>query len=430
MSDTTIVRRPLLALLLALCRRAAVEEVREHQLALLGEVSSLDELVALARAHGVLGLALARLHRLSAALPPDVAREVSASLALLRRQAILWDLERDRLLARLARSQLHPLVLKGAALRSTIYSDPAERTICDFDLLFLRPQVEQAMEVVLTAGYRNPWSPAEFATYRQHHFHFTLQHPDSFVVEIHWDLMPPMSAFRLDSRAFMDRSVSIRKRGQARFDMPCCEHMLLHMASQNVEDTFTRVRRLVDVDRILSAQPDIDWDYLTASAREGSLQVVLGLSLQLARVLLGTEVPRDVLKRMRPSGPTRFSLALANPTEHLLARGAQSRGALWRSLEFWTIGTWRGRLRHLRQRLRGTDTPLRWIAEGKSGPDEAPAALGTRLIKVGKWLLFEILSVLSGAVGLVTAAGRKRVGFWSADRYDGAHGGSNGVSRG
>ena len=42
----------------------------------------------------------------------------------------------ERLLARLAAGGLEPLVLKGPALRRTVYEQPVERHFGDFDLLF------------------------------------------------------------------------------------------------------------------------------------------------------------------------------------------------------------------------------------------------------------------------------------------------------
>jgi len=84
---------------------------------------------ALAQHHEVFGLALVALERTGqlAALPAAVGAELARSLTMLRRQAALWDLQRDAVIRRLAAAEIPVLLLKGAALRLSAYRDPAER---------------------------------------------------------------------------------------------------------------------------------------------------------------------------------------------------------------------------------------------------------------------------------------------------------------
>ena len=48
-------------------------------------------------------------------LSAEVVDEFTVSFARLRRQAIVWNMERDRLLSSLERKGLIPIVLKGGA---------------------------------------------------------------------------------------------------------------------------------------------------------------------------------------------------------------------------------------------------------------------------------------------------------------------------
>src|SRR5262245_28771809 len=211
-----------------------------------------ERFTQLAMRHGVHGLALSAIVRapLIQSLSAEVRDEFTASFARLRRQAIVWDVERDRLLSSLERKGLIPVVLKGSALRETIYDQPAERSLSDLDLLFPDDQLESSMETLQANGYRSPSSAEVREAYRQHHFHYQLTHPGGFVVEVHWALCRPDLYFHLDHRAFLARAVERPRGSRPLLRVPSAEDMILHMASQNVEDAFARLRLIVDVDRI------------------------------------------------------------------------------------------------------------------------------------------------------------------------------------
>src|SRR5213593_2724654 len=114
-----------------LVRREGVRAPLEEDRAVVEDPGARAHLVSLAKQQGVHGLAVSALvgSPLMAALSADVAREIMAAWSHLRRQAAVWDMERDRLLSRLDTAGLTPLILKGAALRETVYREPAERSM-------------------------------------------------------------------------------------------------------------------------------------------------------------------------------------------------------------------------------------------------------------------------------------------------------------
>jgi hypothetical protein len=146
------------------------------------------------------------------------------------------------------------------------------------------------------------------------------------------------------------------------------------MAHENLRDSFSRLVRLVDVDRLVASTPGLDWDEVVRGARSGGLLALLGLSLDLASELLGTPVPAEVRRALRGDRLGRAHLALLRPADGLLHRrlGAAGPSA---ALVLWLAPGWRSRGALLRRLAAGTDYAEQWIydfsrANGPPGPAE------------------------------------------------------------
>jgi len=367
---------------------------------------------SLATRHGVLGLVLTRLATLPgfAVLDVGVQRRILAPLKILRQQAFLLDMERDRVIGLLMRDGIRPLVLKGAALRGYAYRDPVERQVGDLDLLLAPDQVDAATATLQGAGYRLPESATVISGFRQHHFHLPLSHPGGFDVELHWALDPPHEMFSLDPAGFLARGVTV-SRPEGELVMPSPTDTLLHMASQNTEDCFSKLRRLVDVDRIV-ARGEVDWEHLREEARRSGLEVVLGLTLALCGRLLDTPAPPGFIESLGISPTARRHLALLQP-ESWLTQAAGPRHHLGTlALALWS--TSRGHRRdYVRRVVRGDLDPLAWLWQGKERPERLPrgpvagAALAVRLAAYHLYLWG------AAPVRMATPSGRASMGIWS-----------------
>ena len=393
-------------LLVGLCRRDAGAVVATADLAQLSRKSFRNGLVVLASRHHVAGLMLVALQRhpgwgeIPSAIaddllrpgaggeapgrgaplgdgvrPSDRVRSFDALLSGAQRK----DLEIERVLGRLQAEGLEPVVLKGPALRRTVYAHPVERHYSDFDLLFPVEHVDPAIEVVSAAGYAFPFSPEKLQGYRQLHFHVVLRQPRHFRAEIHWGLSRSRSPFQLDPKAFLRRSVKAPPTHAMPMRIPCPEHLLLHMAHENLRDSFSRFSRIVDVDRILASAPDLDWDYSVSQARDGGLESLLALSLELSRELLATAVPPHVLASLRPGAATRMHLRLMQPAPALIRWWLRDVGAAG-SLQFWLSAGLRRRARLLLRLLGGMQSAEGWIfRESDQAPPTAREALAAGL---------------------------------------------------
>lgn len=402
------------ALLVAACQR----DPDAHDLA--ARACQLDDaacarFVEFADAHGVLGLALATLDRVGALDDCPAAPALRPMLHGLRRRAALLAFERDHVLRTLGAQGLDAVVLKGAGLAATVYATPVERNFGDIDLLLPPEALPVALDVLERAGYQSSNSAAVVAAYREHHFHVRVQRGLGIVVELHWGLIAPHEPYHLDQAAFLaesriaqcrttpsDHALRASTVVAPRFRVPRPEHALMHVVVENVRDGFSRLTRLVDVDRIVAATPDMDWDYVQSLARDACVSPGLALALDMSRTLFGTEIPAHVFRALRPTRLVRFHLALLRPVPSLLRQRAKTRASWGTLLQFWLLSG-QSRRSAIARMLRGDDVdPLDWVWYGDEPRPPVRPRLRERLLRTQKIALYQ-LGIY--AAGLATGRG-------------------------
>jgi len=157
-----------------------------------------------------------------------------------------------------------------------------------------------------------------------------------------------------------------------------------------VRDGFKRLKRLVDVDRIVAAAPAMDWSYLETMAREARLLPTLALALELSHEMLGTPFPEEVRRRIQPPAGVRFHLALLRPGASLLRQRAASRPSWLMLLQLWLLSG-ETRAAAVARMLRGKDAdPLDWMWRGDESPDAPPPFALHPVERVGKLALYQL----------------------------------------
>ncbi len=407
--------RPHERLLVFLCRRDAAAELLPEQASRITNPSLRIPVLGAAANHDVLGLVLSTLARAPALrqLPDEQVREILRPLKLLTHQSHLWDMERERLARVLAMNHLDPVWLKGGALRGAVYGRPVERRVGDFDLLVSPEHFERTVTGLETAGYQSGWSDEQTAAFREHHFHLRLTHKAGFITEIHWALTRPSAPYRLDPQEFLRRSRVREVSSELRIRAPSAEDMLLHCATQSLEDSFSRLRRLVDLDRIIHRGGELDWSYVEHAAISGSLQGTLALSLQLARSILGTHLPPGFLARLDVPRSLRLHTSLMLPVRSHVRQWFPRRAAANWLLSFWLIPSWRTRCDELIGKLTAQDTPLAWIWHGRDSPEDDQDELPSGPLTLAKLILYQLWIYARGIGSGASVAGRRELRFWS-----------------
>jgi hypothetical protein len=317
------------------CRRDANLDLPSDLVFLLREPEVMRGFLDFAARHGVLGLSLAVLARHPTVQGFDHRHDLARMLACQRRRAAILDLKRDAVVEVLQEVGLDPVVLKGAALVGCEYADSVERDLSDLDLLLTREDVEKAVPLLRRTGYRPPEPRSRLDAYRRRHFHIQMHHEDSHCVELHWDLSMPDSPFRLSPETVLEEARRLELDGRPAILIPRAEHLILHVVLQNLQEGFSRMARTVDVDRILTVEPSLDWDDLVSEARRGRLGHATALTLKLAKRLLDSAVPEGVVRRLSPSPSSRAHLTLMDPAGFLLRQESIHVAAAKDLVDFW-----------------------------------------------------------------------------------------------
>ena len=403
---------PAMEALLLLVRHDAGIGPHDRLRRLLAGEETRTALQSLAASHAVLGTVLGGLHAASLQDPvlASHSRTLLAQRPLIRKQAAMWDLQRDRLLRLLDARGLRPVTLKGAALRISAYADSAQRNFGDVDLLLPESDIDRAASSLVAAGY-DLGDQEIVARYRRDHFHYRLTNPSGFQVELHWALLPPGAAMDLSPERLMGRSLTVERSGEPAIRIPSAEDMVLHLASQETEDWFSTIRRLVDIDRVVRAEAEFDWGYLQSAAIECNLGPVLGFALQLARRLLSTPIPAGLVRRLGLSRFARFHLELLDPVQAVLTGYSRRRATAPRYLAIWLSPDRPARWRTLREIA--TD---RFDSFTARAPERVSATPLRSMVILAKLAAFWIGLYLRRGVAVILQSTLGHRGFWSEER--------------
>jgi hypothetical protein len=288
-----------------------------------------------------------------ASLPPSLLDEPQrqAIRASRERTAVLL-MELERVLPNVRAAGCDPVVLKGAALALAAYPDPLQRWFVDLDLLVDRSEVEAVCAALEGVGYQPFRSREDWAYYDAHHLHRILIGPGRSVIEVHWALTLPVSAYRHDATGVMQRGRTAVL-GQTTCRVASPADQVIHAAYQHIADGFVDLRRAVDHAHLVRSMTSDDWQVVARLAREGGLERPLSYVLHFMKLMADVQTPW-VPQPEQPLGPL---------SERLLGNLDVPRGCFERRsgqlpdydhfLHLILLPTWQLRLRDLVRLLTG-----------------------------------------------------------------------------
>ncbi len=278
-----------------------------------------SEVVAVAADHGLTPLLYSRLKESSsqACVPADVWERLRrAHFASAVRNMSLYG-ELRKVLQRLRSSGIPVIVLKGAFLAEAVYDDVALRPMVDVDLMVPRAELSRAHAVLVDIGRVRQQSEGIESRLRRSR---ELRLSAGAGIDIHWAIVTPASRFRLDLTGFWDRARPATIAGVEVLALSP-EDLLLHLCLHtSYGHVFGEgVRPLCDIAATIRRfGGDMDWMQVAERAREWRAARYVGLTLHLARSMLGAEVPDDVLEQLVPGDIDQRVLETAR--ESVLAR--------------------------------------------------------------------------------------------------------------
>ncbi|MDC1540912.1 nucleotidyltransferase family protein [Candidatus Pelagibacter ubique] len=210
----------------------------------------------------------------------------------------------------LAKHNIPLLALKNSGIAIGMYPYYGACPMGDVDVLVRKNQFREAHQILVESGYKLKFR-CEFEEDNieaaEHgggaEYSVQLDNGEHLWFELQWRpiagrWIQPKQEPRADE--LVDRSISIRE-SNVRLLSP--EDNLLQVALHTAKHTFVRApgfRLHTDVDRIISTQ-NIDWKVFEKMVLKLKTKTAVYISLSMARDLLGTKVPKDVLKSIQPN---------------------------------------------------------------------------------------------------------------------------------
>ncbi len=218
--------------------------------------------------------------------------------------------ELDRVAERLAGESIQLVVLKNGGIARGIYPCPGCCPMGDLDVLVEKRHFQRAHKSLIEDGYqfefRSPLEEAELEAAEKGggaEYWKMLPGGEKLWLEVQWR---PVAGrwIRLDqeptAEEFMARSLPIS--GTAvRLLSP--EDNLLQVTLHTAKHSYVRApgfRLHLDVERIVRAYPDLDWDIFTQNVLTSHVKTAVYFSLAIPKILFKTPIPDNVLECLKP----------------------------------------------------------------------------------------------------------------------------------
>ena len=239
----------------------------------------------------------------SANLPADVLGAEADRLRGLRRRA--WADSQFRLEAVVGGAAvleplgIRPIVVKGAALSTTVYREAGIRPMADVDLLVGADRFDEAMSAFLAAGWDRPLvtdSPFDHAVAVVDAY----GHP----IDVHrWVVFPRFAAE--PESAWVERAVPHCVRGCEVLRFRCSDELVLAVLHGLLTNSPSSVRWPLDVVQVARHGAEVEgvgtdafWAEVVESASAMSVGPIVADALEMCRVEFGAPIPQPVVAEL------------------------------------------------------------------------------------------------------------------------------------
>jgi len=234
-------------------------------------------------------------------VPPEVLLELSLDYAVSRDRSELLFGSLRTALEQLLGEHIRVIVLKGAYLAEVVYGDIAVRPMQDVDIMVPKADVPRARAVLLDRGFALE-RPAHAASRLQRRRRLVLSLGAS--IDICGTIDVPAGRSRLDPSGFWDRARLATVAGVEVLTLSP-EDLLLHLClhASYRHGLESGLRPFCDIAEVIQRFPrEMDWTQVVERARRWRTPRYVGLTLCLARNMLGAVVPDCAIEQLVPGG--------------------------------------------------------------------------------------------------------------------------------
>lgn len=302
-------------LLLLFCCQKGEEDRTKHKI-IEARRNGLDWGVFLkkARKNGVSTVVYSRLDEIKEEcpdIPSNIFGELKKDYYLNATKNTLIFEELGKVLEAFKKAGLRIIVLKGAVLAEQIYGNLALRPMSDVDLLVKEEDMACADEQLKTLGYR-PSDAAvdkvDFSSTYLTTLDYRSPEENSPSFHIHWHFVnstiPNESYIKNIRIENVWRDARNTKIAGLETLVMAPHHLLIHLSEHalRVTHSLSKLSFLCDINEGVNFyQERLDWDRLIKESFKFNVNRMVFISLYFASEFLATQVPEDVLFKLRPA---------------------------------------------------------------------------------------------------------------------------------
>ncbi len=254
--------------------------------------------IAQAKLHRLAPLLSHRLTQLDITLPSDLDAGLKQSERRTAWRNAMLYMELNKVLPTLQAQAIPAITLKGLHLAGTVYKNIAYRPILDIDLLVRKENLDQVEKAMLGLGCE-PLEGNRIVGPDIYDFAY-LMPQTNIRVEMHWSFIYGRYPFTIDLDGLWARAQNITAK-----DVPLLvlapEDLLLHLCLHTAKHWHElRLNMLCDINEVVQHYETMDWETVAARARGWGITHAVYLVLRLARELLQTNVPQELLATLQP----------------------------------------------------------------------------------------------------------------------------------
>ena len=258
------------------------------------------------------------------------------------------------------------ILLKGAALATTVYSEIALRPMTDIDVLLSREHLESAVEALRSLGYEDLSPEMTPGLSRETHFQVALKGgPRGYViVELHWRLVggegdwrsPRLDWFWGQAQTWKMREDRRQSPPLSALQLGSTAHLLYLAAHLMLQHGGAKGRLLWVHDihlLVRKCEHELDWNELRVRAREYGWSPALRRALLRAQDIFDTPLPDGFLEALSADGIPKTRAAVESRAQPVQTRATMTWNRM-RALD------WARRLKLARSVLWPTPEYLCW----------------------------------------------------------------------
>jgi hypothetical protein len=182
---------------------------------------------------------------------------------------------------------------KGPVLAQQLYGNPAMRDFGDLDFLIRTADIPRARSALQELGY----APRLTLSSRQEQEYLCIGYEYVFgsatepnLIELQWQIVPRFYSIPFIMDRLFQRSIECEFEGM-RVRRLCNDDLMLILCVHAAKHGWSQLGMVRDIAALARSEPD--WQSILAEAERLGIQRIVAVSLELARTLLGLELPQD-----------------------------------------------------------------------------------------------------------------------------------------